>query len=222
MRLTSNHPVDLDAPRCVRIHSVKGHLGAANDGDLGRRRERIIVLDKVLAVKDWSTKSLLPFSVRQVRNRRQARGDNELLRQDLALGRVRLDRQDPAAFLPVLGRNHLVIKPDLVDNVKLLGIHLQVPMDDLGGDVLPRLDAKSGRVHWEIGILVRAQQVVTFEAGVQTVLSPDATDGGRGVEDEHRVRGVELVVRLGLGEAEPSCCCQMVFTRMRLAMYLRR
>lgn len=74
-------------------------------------------------------------------------------------------------------------------------------MQNLTGDMLPRPDSKSSLVHREIAKLVRAQHIVRFQTGVQTLRGPYATNGGLALEENGLAGWVDLAVCFECDEA---------------------
>lgn len=158
-------------------------------------------------MEERNTKLLLPIKVREERLRGETRRDNKSLREQLDISpRLQiLRRQDPTATLLMLSSLDLVLKANLVKDVKLLRVLGQILVNHMPGDVLPGLHAKRLRVHGEVWVLVRAEHVVALQPGIQTVLRPCSSDGGRGVQHRQRFLGMELMPGFRSCEAGPAC-----------------
>lgn len=136
------------------------------------------MINKVLAVEDGSAKLLLALKMWQKSLRCETRGDNQLLGKQLNIS-ASLDisyRQDPAAIFLMLSRLDLVLEPDLVKDVKVLGILGEILMDHVAGDVLAWQNPKRLRVHGKVRVLVGSEHVVALETGIETLLRPSATN----------------------------------------------
>jgi hypothetical protein len=64
-----------------------------------------------------------------------------------------------------------------IKNLEILGVVCEVAMQYHAGDMFARLDSICGFVHPKVGILVSSKHVVGFQAWVNSVLSPHATNG---------------------------------------------
>lgn len=105
--------------------------------------------------------------------------------------------EDPSTLFKVLCLQDLGVQPDVLVNAKLLGVRLEVSMDHRAGDVFSWFHAETLGHHGEVRVLVGAEQVIGLQSGVEALRGPDATDGGRSIEDSQRGLRVLDMILLG-------------------------
>ena len=201
----ADHPVDLCAGRGGRVDGVPGGFGAAEDSDAPAILKDLgFVLEEIAAVEERRVEGLLAGEVGQVGLRSDAGRDDEFARHHLPDFALVLCSQQPGAVRTVFGRSHARVEPDAIAELEMLGEFLHVLLDDLARNMLARLDTKSVWVHGEIAELVGAQHVVGFEAFVQPVLGPHASNRRGSLKENHIAGRVDLEIGLDGREATPA------------------
>lgn len=99
---------------------------------------------------------------------------------------------------------NLGVQADQVRDSEPGGVRLQIIVDNLTGHMLSGLDAEGGRVHGEVRVFKRSQEVVALQARVQAIVGPRTAQAGLRVEYGERTFWLSAVKLLRGGQAIPS------------------